>query len=122
MSADVSRDQLALIRIEGMHCHKCEHAIRKALTRHPGVHEVRLGCDAAPGTIGCGRLKLKRLLAARTANTLAYVFRRGLHLGFAMRTARCDLREHHDAPSVLQQRADWCVVLENGGRPAIECA
>jgi copper chaperone CopZ len=42
MSADVSRDQLALIRIEGMHCHKCERAIQTALTRYPGVHEVEV--------------------------------------------------------------------------------
>lgn len=42
MAADVSRDQLALIRIEGMHCHKCENTIQKALARHPGVHEVEV--------------------------------------------------------------------------------
>ena len=42
MASDVSRDQLAVIRIEGMHCHKCEHTIRKALARHTGVHEVEV--------------------------------------------------------------------------------
>jgi copper chaperone CopZ len=42
MSADVSRDQLAVIRIEGMHCHKCEQAISKALAAQPGVHEVEV--------------------------------------------------------------------------------
>jgi copper chaperone CopZ len=47
MSPDVTRDQLAVIRIEGMHCHKCEQAIRKALTRDPGVHEVEV--DFASG-------------------------------------------------------------------------
>ena len=47
MASDVSRDQLALIRIEGMHCHKCEQAIRKALQKHPGVHEVEV--DFASG-------------------------------------------------------------------------
>ena len=40
MSADVGRDQLAVIRIEGMHCHKCEQSIQKALSAFPGVHEV----------------------------------------------------------------------------------
>src|SRR5690348_2868116 len=30
MPADVSRDQLAVIKIEGMHCHKCETALQKA--------------------------------------------------------------------------------------------
>ena len=47
MSADVARDQFAVIRIEGMHCHKCEKAIQKALTSHPGVREVEV--DFASG-------------------------------------------------------------------------
>ena len=42
MPEDVGRDQLALIRIEGMHCHKCEQAISKALKSFPGVHEVEV--------------------------------------------------------------------------------
>lgn len=42
MPADVSRDQLAVIRIEGMHCHKCESAIQKALLANHGVHEVEV--------------------------------------------------------------------------------
>ncbi len=47
MSADVARDQLAVIRIEGMHCHKCETAIHKALQGVAGVHEVEV--DFASG-------------------------------------------------------------------------
>ena len=47
MPADVSRDQLAVIKIEGMHCHKCESAIQKALTANTGVHEVEV--DFASG-------------------------------------------------------------------------
>ena len=47
MSADVSRDQFAVIRIEGMHCHKCEKAIQRALAAHPGVREVEV--DFASG-------------------------------------------------------------------------
>jgi hypothetical protein len=31
MLPDVANDKLLLIKIEGMHCHKCEAAIRKAL-------------------------------------------------------------------------------------------
>lgn len=42
MPSDVSQDQLALIRIEGMHCHKCEQTIRSALQSHPGVREVEV--------------------------------------------------------------------------------
>jgi copper chaperone CopZ len=37
MSADVARDQLAVIRIEGMHCHKCEQTIQTLLEQNPGV-------------------------------------------------------------------------------------
>lgn len=47
MSADVARDQLAVIRIEGMHCHKCELSIQKALQGVRGVHEVEV--DFASG-------------------------------------------------------------------------
>ena len=47
MPEDVSRDQLAIIKIEGMHCHKCEQTLQKALRKHPGVHEVEV--DFASG-------------------------------------------------------------------------
>ena len=47
MPADVSRDQLAVIKIEGMHCHKCENAIQQALLANEGVHEVEV--DFASG-------------------------------------------------------------------------
>lgn len=35
-------DQLALIRIDGMHCHRCEQSIRRVLSTKPGVHEVEV--------------------------------------------------------------------------------
>jgi copper chaperone CopZ len=44
---DVGADQLAVIKIEGMHCHKCETSIRNALMKQPGVHEVEV--DFASG-------------------------------------------------------------------------
>ena len=44
---DVGGDHLLLIKIEGMHCHKCEQSIKKALLRYPGVHEVEV--DFASG-------------------------------------------------------------------------
>ena len=47
MSADVSRDQFAVIRVEGMHCHKCEQAIQRSLAALPGVREVEV--DFASG-------------------------------------------------------------------------
>ena len=51
MSTDVSGDQLALIRIEGMHCHKCEQAISKALTALPGVHEVEVDFNSGQASV-----------------------------------------------------------------------
>ena len=42
MASDVTNDKLLLIKIEGMHCHKCEAAIRKALAGNSGVHEVEV--------------------------------------------------------------------------------
>jgi copper chaperone CopZ len=44
---DVHADRFVLIRIEGMHCHKCEQMIKKQLQRRPGVHEVEV--DFASG-------------------------------------------------------------------------
>ena len=44
---DVSRDQLVVIRVEGMHCHRCETSIQKALLLQPGVREVEV--DFASG-------------------------------------------------------------------------
>jgi copper chaperone CopZ len=46
-TADVQSDRFVLIRIEGMHCHKCEQMIKKQLQRRPGVHEVEV--DFASG-------------------------------------------------------------------------
>ena len=47
MADDVSRDQFVLIRIEGMHCHKCEQTIQRALGNLKGVREVEV--DFASG-------------------------------------------------------------------------
>jgi copper chaperone CopZ len=47
MPEEVAGDQLAVIRIEGMHCHKCEQSIQKALSAAPGVREVEV--DFASG-------------------------------------------------------------------------
>lgn len=42
MAQDVKNDKLLLIKIDGMHCHKCEATIRKALSNMNGVHEVEV--------------------------------------------------------------------------------
>ena len=51
MSTDVSKDQLALIRIDGMHCHKCEKAIAKSLGALPGVFEVEVDFNACLASV-----------------------------------------------------------------------
>ena len=50
-SKDVGRDHLALIRIEGMHCHKCEQAINKAVSKLPGVHEVEVDFNSRQASV-----------------------------------------------------------------------
>jgi copper chaperone CopZ len=64
MSTDVGRDQLAIIRIEGMHCRKCEQAIVRALSEYPGVHEVEV--DFASGQASVlydrGSVSVKQLM------------------------------------------------------------
>lgn len=66
MSADVARDQLALIRIEGMHCHKCEQSIVKALSKFPGVFEVEVDFNSGQASVLFDRnsITVKQLMDA----------------------------------------------------------
>jgi copper chaperone CopZ len=51
MSHNVANDQLAIIRIDGMHCHKCEQTIRKQLSQHDGVHEVEVDFNSGQASV-----------------------------------------------------------------------
>ena len=51
MAEDVGGDQLVIIRIDGMHCHKCETAIQRSLTRLPGVHEVEVDFNSGQASV-----------------------------------------------------------------------
>ena len=51
MPPDVQNDKLLLIKIDGMHCHKCEAAIQKALTAQPGVHEVEVDFPSGQASV-----------------------------------------------------------------------
>ncbi|MGD1277050.1 MAG: heavy metal-associated domain-containing protein [Tepidisphaeraceae bacterium] len=51
MAQDVTHDQLAVIRIEGMHCHKCEESIRKSLAAQTGVHEVEVDFNTGQASV-----------------------------------------------------------------------
>jgi len=66
MSADVGRDQLVLIRIEGMHCHKCEQSIRQALSKYDGVHEVEVDFNSGQASVlfDRGAVTIKQLMDA----------------------------------------------------------
>ena len=68
MSTDVSRDQFVLIRIEGMHCHKCEQAIKKSLQGLPGVHEVEVDFNSGQASVlfDRGSVSVGRLMDAVT--------------------------------------------------------
>ena len=50
-STDVGHDQLVLIKIEGMHCHKCEESIQRALDKIPGVYEAEVDFNAAMASV-----------------------------------------------------------------------
>ena len=51
MAIEAEKDHLAIIRIEGMHCHKCETAIQKALSEHAGVHEVEVDFNSGQASV-----------------------------------------------------------------------
>jgi copper chaperone CopZ len=46
-----ANDQLAVIRIEGMHCHNCEETVRKAIAAKPGVHEVEVDFNSRQASV-----------------------------------------------------------------------
>lgn len=48
---EVTQDQLAIIRIEGMHCHRCEDAIRRLISAEAGVHEVEIDFRSGQASI-----------------------------------------------------------------------
>jgi len=66
MSHGVAKDQLAVIRIDGMHCHRCEQAIRNAITAKAGVHEVEVDFNSRQASVlfDPGSVKVNELMAA----------------------------------------------------------
>jgi copper chaperone CopZ len=42
MAGHITQDQLAIIRVDGMHSHTCEREIQAALEAHEGVNEVEV--------------------------------------------------------------------------------
>lgn len=64
MRHNVTQDQLAIIRIEGMHCHKCEQAIQNALNREDGVNEVEVDFLSGQASVlfDAGKIQIARLI------------------------------------------------------------
>jgi uncharacterized protein len=44
-------DHLVLLQIEGMHCHRCEQALQRALGAHPGVREVEVDFPSGQASV-----------------------------------------------------------------------
>lgn len=65
-------DHLVLIQIEGMHCHRCENAIQRALGQFPGVREVEVDFPSGQASVlhERGSVTAKQLMEA--VNTAGY--------------------------------------------------
>lgn len=65
---NVQQDQFVLIRIQGMHCHKCEKRIVDAMKQLDGVREVEV--DFASGQASVlfdhERVRIQQLMQAVT--------------------------------------------------------
>lgn len=59
-------DHLVLIQIEGMHCHRCEAAIQRALGQFPGVREVEVDFPSGQASVlhERGSVTAQQLMAA----------------------------------------------------------
>lgn len=55
-----------------MHCHKCEHAIRKALARFPGVHEVEVDFPSGQASVLHDREKVTVAQLTGAINEVGY--------------------------------------------------
>jgi len=49
--SNIGADHLALIAIEGMHCHRCEAAIQRTLAALPGVFEVEVDFNSGQASV-----------------------------------------------------------------------
>lgn len=63
-----AKDQLLIVRIEGMHCHRCQEKIKKFLQFVPGVHECEVDFPSAQASIifDPAAVKVRELIEAIT--------------------------------------------------------
>ncbi|HEX8342049.1 MAG TPA: heavy metal-associated domain-containing protein [Tepidisphaeraceae bacterium] len=64
MGQNVTQDQLAIIRIEGMHCHRCEEKIQTSLGQEDGVNEVEVDFLSGQASVlfDAGKIDIARLV------------------------------------------------------------
>lgn len=72
MAEDVAQDQLAVIKIEGMHCHRCVQSIQSLLAAQPGVREVEVDFPSGQASVlfTKGSVSVKKLMD--TVNQAGY--------------------------------------------------
>jgi copper chaperone CopZ len=70
--SQVHEDHLVIIAIEGMHCHKCEQTLKRALQAHTGVHEVEVDFPTRQASVlfDKGIITVKQLMD--TINSAGY--------------------------------------------------
>ena len=68
MVKDVSHDQFAVVRIEGLHCHKCEQAIQRSMLALSGVNEVEVDFASGQASVlyDAGTVTIPQLMQAVT--------------------------------------------------------
>src|SRR3954451_8276588 len=75
--ASAQGDQFVMIKIEGMHCHRCEQTIKKALAANPGVHEVEVDFLSKQASVlfDSNQVKVRQLMdSVAEAGSQATVF------------------------------------------------
>ena len=66
------KDQLTIIRIEGMHCHQCEKQIQQALAALPGVREVEVDFPSAQVSVLYSNSQIKADQLVETIRRAGY--------------------------------------------------
>ena len=66
MGDEFGREQFAVIRVEGMHCHRCEAKIQQTLSGKPGVREVEVDFASGQASVlfDVGSVAVKDLMDA----------------------------------------------------------
>jgi copper chaperone CopZ len=60
MAQETTAEQCIVIRIDGMHCHRCEAKIQKQLSEIPGVHEAEVDFNSGQASVLFDRAAVKR--------------------------------------------------------------